>query len=235
MSPYLVYLCAMGDIYRHTVCIYAMGNICQHTLCISVCYGRHMSPYLVYLSAMGDICHHTLCISVLWVTYIAIPCVSMLWVTYDVIPCVSLCAMGDICHHTLCYLCVLWVTYVAIPCVSLCAICDHSLCICVLWVTYVTIPCVSLCAIADICHRSFISLNFAGLFSIAARISIQLSMTSHGENEVLNAATFNMFTRHFVDLEQCFCSKTDQFTCNLETNMINHASEMKLHTILSTL
>ncbi len=65
---------------------------------------------------------------------------------------------------------------------------------CVLWVTYVAIP----CAIGDLWSRSFISLNFAGLFSIEARISTHLLMMSHGENEAVNAATFNMFTGYFV-------------------------------------
>ncbi len=90
----------------------------------------------------------------------------------------------------------------------------------------------SLCAIGD---RSFISLNIVCLLSIASRISTQLSMTSSSDNEALNAATFNIFTRHFVEFERCFCSKTDHFTGNLGANMIKHVSQMELYNILSTL
>ncbi len=94
-------------------------------------------------------------------------------------------------------------------------------------------PCqvLSLCVIGDICHRSFIRLNFAGQFSIET----QLSMTSHGENEAVNAAGFSLFSGHFVKFEWCFCSKTDHFTSNLGANMIKHVSEMELYIILSTL
>ncbi len=93
----------------------------------------------------------------------------------------------------------------------------------------------SVCAIGDIYHHSFISLNFADLFSIETRISTHFSMTSHGENEALNAVTFHLFTGHFVEFEQCFCSKTDYFTGNLGANTIKHVSEMELYIILSTL
>ncbi len=91
--------------------------------------------------------------------------------------------------------------------------------------------------ISDICCSSFISLNFAGLFSIAARISTQLSMTSHGENEALNVATFNMFIGHFVEFERCFFFffKLTICTSNFGANRIKHVSEMELYTILSTL
>ncbi len=58
------------------------------------------------------------------------------------------------------------------------------------------------CAISDICCHSFISLNFTGLFSTAAMISTQLSVMSCGENEALNATTFNIFTRYFVEFER---------------------------------
>ncbi len=60
-------------------------------------------------------------------------------------------------------------------------------------------------------------------------------MMSCSENEALNAVTFNMFTRYFVEFVQCFCSKTDHFTSNLDTNTIEHVSEMELYNILSTL
>ncbi len=58
---------------------------------------------------------------------------------------------------------------------------------------------------------------------------------SDGENEALHTATFNMLTGHLVEFEQCFCSKTDYFTVNLGTNMIEHVSEIELYNILSTL
>ncbi len=50
------------------------------------------------------------------------------------------------------------------------------------------LPClvISPSAISDICHCSFVSLNFAGLLSIETRISTQLSMTSRSENEAVN-------------------------------------------------
>ncbi len=79
-----------------------------------------------------------------------------------------------------------------------------------------------------------ISLNLMGLLSIVA-ISTQFSMTSGSENESLNAVTFNMFTGHFVEFVQCFCSKTDNFKGNLSTRTIEHVSEMQLYNILSTL
>ncbi len=60
-------------------------------------------------------------------------------------------------------------------------------------------------------RHSFISLNFAGLFSIETRFSTQLSMTSHSKNEAVNVATFNLFTGHFVEFKQCFCSFYWQF------------------------
>ncbi len=57
-------------------------------------------------------------------------------------------------------------------------------------------------------------------------------MMSHGENEAMNAAAFNLFTVHFVK----FCSTTDHFMGNLGTNTIEHVSEMELYNIiLSTL
>ncbi len=80
----------------------------------------------------------------------------------------------------------------------------------------------SVCAINDICHHSFISLNFLRLLSIVAGISTRFSMTSHSENVALNAITFNMMTRHFMEFVQSFCSKTDHFTSNWGTNMIEH-------------
>ncbi len=58
-----------------------------------------------------------------------------------------------------------------------------------------------------ICHHSFISLNSAGILSIAAKMSTQLSTMSRSENKDVNAAAFNMFTGHFVEFEQCVCSK----------------------------
>ncbi len=61
------------------------------------------------------------------------------------------------------------------------------------------------------------------------------AVTSHGKNEAVNASAFNLFTGHFVEFEQCFCSKNDRFTANFGTNMIKHASEMELYIILSTL
>ncbi len=51
----------------------------------------------------------------------------------------------------------------------------------------------------------------------------------------MNAATFNLLTGHFVEFEQCFCSKTDHFIGNLGANMIDHVSEMEFYIILSTL
>ncbi len=72
----------------------------------------------------------------------------------------------------------------------------------------------SLHAIGDISRRSLVSLNFTRLFRIETRISTQLLVMSHGENEVVNAA-FNLFTGHFVKFEQCFCSKTDHLTAIL--------------------
>ncbi len=64
--------------------------------------------------------------------------------------------------------------------------------------------------------------------STEAMISTQLSMTSHGENEAMYATTFNLFTKQFVEFENCFCSKTHHFTGHLCTNSIKHVSEMKL-------
>ncbi len=58
---------------------------------------------------------------------------------------------------------------------------------------------------------------------------------SCSENEASNAATFNMFTGHFVEFERCFWSKTDHFMVNLGTNVIEHVSEMELYNISSTL
>ncbi len=55
--------------------------------------------------------------------------------------------------------------------------------------------------IGNICRRSFISLNFAGLLLVEARISTQLLMMSHGENEAVNAGAFNLFTGHFDEFE----------------------------------
>ncbi len=93
----------------------------------------------------------------------------------------------------------------------------------------------SLCATGDICCRSYISLNFAGLLSIVVRISRPLSKTSRNENdEAFNTATFNMFTEHSVEFERRFCSKTDHFMGNLGANTIEHVSEMELYNILST-
>ncbi len=60
-------------------------------------------------------------------------------------------------------------------------------------------------------------------------------MMSRSENEAVNAATFNLLTRRFVEFERCFCSKTDHFTDNLDTNTIKYVSEMELYIILSTL
>ncbi len=79
-------------------------------------------------------------------------------------------------------------------------------------------------AIGYIFHHNFISLNFADLLSIEQRISTQLSMTSHSENEALNDAAFKMFTGHFVEFERRFCSKTDHFMGNLGANTIEHVS-----------
>ncbi len=44
-------------------------------------------------------------------------------------------------------------------------------------------------------------MNFKVLLSIETRISTQLSMMSCSENEALNDAAFNLFTRHFVEFE----------------------------------
>ncbi len=55
------------------------------------------------------------------------------------------------------------------------------------------------------------------------------------EYEAMNAATFNLFTGHFVELGQCFCSKTYHFMDNLAANTIEHISEIELYIILSTL
>ncbi len=60
-------------------------------------------------------------------------------------------------------------------------------------------------------------------------------MMSRSENEAPNAATFNLFTEHFVEIEWCFCSKTVHFMGNLGVNMIEHVYEMELYIILSTL
>ncbi len=60
-------------------------------------------------------------------------------------------------------------------------------------------------------------------------------MTSCSENEALNAAAFNLFTRYFVEFEQRFCSKTYYITGNLGANMIEYVSKMELYIILSTL
>ncbi len=60
-------------------------------------------------------------------------------------------------------------------------------------------------------------------------------MMSHSKNEAVNADSFNLYTRHFVEFEQCFCSKTDHFTGNLGANTIEHVSEIELYIILSTL
>ncbi len=60
-------------------------------------------------------------------------------------------------------------------------------------------------------------------------------MTSCSENKAVNAAASNLYTRHFLKFEQCFCSKTDNFTGNLGANTIKHVSEMELYIILSTL
>ncbi len=51
----------------------------------------------------------------------------------------------------------------------------------------------------------------------------------------MNGDTFNLFSGHFVEFEQCFCSKTDHFTGNLGANTIEQVSEMELYIILSTL
>ncbi len=51
----------------------------------------------------------------------------------------------------------------------------------------------------------------------------------------MNAAAFNMFTRHFVEFERCFCSNIDHFKGNLDENTIEHVSEMELYIILSIL
>ncbi len=93
----------------------------------------------------------------------------------------------------------------------------------------------SLCAMGNICRHSIISFNFGDLLSIEARISTQFLMMSHSENEAVNAATINMFTRHFVEFERCFCSKTEHFMGNFATNIIEHVSEMELYIFLSTL
>ncbi len=75
-----------------------------------------------------------------------------------------------------------------------------------------------------------------GVLSMVPRISTQLSMMSHSENDAVNAAIFNMFTWHFIEFERCFCKKTNvHFTGNLDANMIDHVSEMELYTILLTL
>ncbi len=60
---------------------------------------------------------------------------------------------------------------------------------CVLWVTYVAIPCTIPECYGDIGHRSFISLNFAGILSKVARISTQLLMMSCGENAFVKKLT----------------------------------------------
>ncbi len=62
-------------------------------------------------------------------------------------------------------------------------------------------------------------------------VTITHSLKSSSENEAVNAATFNMFTGHFVEIEQHFFSKTDHFTGNLGANMIQYASEMELYNI----
>ncbi len=56
-------------------------------------------------------------------------------------------------------------------------------------------------------------------------------MMSHSKNEAVNADSFNLYTRHFVEFEQCFCSKTDHFTGNLDANTIEHVSEIELYII----
>ncbi len=60
-------------------------------------------------------------------------------------------------------------------------------------------------------------------------------MMSCSKNEAVNSTAFNLFTRHFVEFEQYFCSKTDYFTGNLGANMIEHVSEVELYIFLSTL
>ncbi len=59
-------------------------------------------------------------------------------------------------------------------------------------------------------------------------------MTSHSENEALNAITYNM-TGHFVEFVQSFWSKTDHFTANFGVNTVDHVFEMELYIILSIL
>ncbi len=106
---------------------------------------------------------------------------------------------------------------------------------CMLLATYVIYFVLCPCAIGDICHRCFISLNFAGLLSILVIISTQFTMTLHSENDSLNAVTFNMFNGYFLEFVQCFCSKTYHFTGNWGASTIEHVCEVELYNILSTL
>ncbi len=160
-------------------------------------------------------------------SYVAIPCAMSVCYQWHMSPylVLCLCATSDICRHTLCYVCVLSASYVAIP---------YAMSACYQWhMSPYLVLC--LCAISDICRHSFMSLNFTGIISIAVVISTQISMMSFNKNEAVNAAICNMFTRHFVEFEWCFCSKTDYFTGNWGTNTIKHVSEMELYNILPNL
>ncbi len=56
-------------------------------------------------------------------------------------------------------------------------------------------------------------------------------LMSHSENKAFNTISFDMMTRHFLDFVHSFYSKSDHFTANLGTNMIEHVSEMGLYII----
>ncbi len=63
-----------------------------------------------------------------------------------------------------------------------------------------------MCTISGLCRYRFISLNFAGIFSIATRISTQLSMTSRNENEV-ECCCFQFVYRTFCEVWAMFLLK----------------------------
>ncbi len=60
-------------------------------------------------------------------------------------------------------------------------------------------------------------------------------MESPGKNELCKHATLKTMTRYFVKFEQCICPKSNHFKDNLDTNTIDHISELELYIILSTL
>ncbi len=111
--------------------------------------------------------------SMLSATYVATSCPIFVCYRQHMSPylVLSLCAIGDICRHIMSYPCVLLATYVTTCPIPVCYRRHMS--------PYLVL---SLCAISNICCHSFISLNFAGLFSIDAMISTQLSMMSCVEN-----------------------------------------------------